>query len=186
LKKLFFQTFCGGNFSVNALYSGTLCTKSNISPTKGCFMKINSYALLLTAGLLAFSSSSVMAEPTADAPTPPPVDGAATGGAGGPPPSGGPNGLEGKAKHEGMFMKADKDADGFLTKEEMLESHKEKIDQMFKNLDGDKDGKLSKDEMAKGREIMRAKMKDRWKNRDGQKEGSQPPEGEAPAKMGAP
>lgn len=141
-------------------------------------MKKCSYALLLTAGLLTLSSP-VMAEPTTEAQTPPPADGA-----GGPPPADAP---DGKTKHEKMFMKADKNADGFLTKEEMLESHKERIDQMFTDLDGDKDGKLSKDEMAKGREIMRAKMKDRWKNHGGQKEeGGQPPEGQAPGKVGAP
>jgi hypothetical protein len=155
--------------------------KNRISPTKGfLFMKKTSCALLLTAGLLAFSSP-VMAEPTADAPTPPPADGA-----GGPPPTGGPNSPDSKARHEKMFMKADKNADGFLTKEEMLESHKEKIDQMFNDSDSDKDGKLSKDEVDKGREVMRAKMKDRWKNRNSQKEGDKSPEGEASGKVGAP
>ncbi len=143
-------------------------------------MKKTSCALLLTAGLLSLSSP-VMAEPTADAPTRPPADGA-----GGPPQTGGPNSPDSKARHEKMFMKADKNADGFLTKEEMLESHKERIDKMFSDSDGDKDGKLSKDEMAKGREAMRAKMKDRWKNRDGQKEESKAPEGEAQEKVGAP
>lgn len=143
-------------------------------------MKKTSCALLLTAGLLAFSSP-VMAEPTTEAPTPPPADGA-----GGPPPTGGPNNPDGKARHEKMFMKADKNADGFLTKEEMLESHKEKIDQMFNDSDSDKDGKLSKDELAKGREVMRAKMKDRWKNRNSEKGEDTSPDGEASGKVGAP
>lgn len=98
----------------------------------------------------------------------------------------GPNGMADAraSRREKMFMKADKNGDGFLTKEEMLESHKERIDEMFANMDSNKDNKLSKEEMAKGREAMRAKMKDRWQNRDGQK-GSPSPEAKDAGKTGA-
>lgn len=64
---------------------------------------------------------------------------------------------EGK-KHD-RFKEADKNTDGFLTKEEMLDAHKARIDKMFEKADLDKDGKLSKDEMEQGR----AEMKKRWK-----------------------
>ncbi|HPQ51096.1 MAG: EF-hand domain-containing protein [Alphaproteobacteria bacterium] len=64
-----------------------------------------------------------------------------------------------------MFAKADTDKDGFLTKEEMLNAHKERLDEMFAKTDADKDGKLSPEEMKKGREIMRAKFKEKMKDR---------------------
>ena len=67
-------------------------------------------------------------------------------------------------KHD-RFKEADKNTDGFLTKEEMLDAHKARIDKMFEKTDLDKDGKLSKEEMEKGRE----EMKKRWKERKGEK-----------------
>lgn len=70
---------------------------------------------------------------------------------------------EGK-KHD-RFKEADKNTDGFLTKDEMLEAHKARLDKMFEKTDLDKDGKLSQEEMEKGRE----EMKKRWKERRAEK-----------------
>ena len=78
-----------------------------------------------------------------------------------------------EAPHDGpkhdRFKEADKNTDGFLTKEEMLEAHKARIDKMFEKADLDKDGKLSKEEMEKSRE----EMKKRWKERKAEK--AEPP-----------
>ncbi|MDY0029388.1 MAG: EF-hand domain-containing protein [Pseudobdellovibrionaceae bacterium] len=64
-----------------------------------------------------------------------------------------------------MFAKADTNKDGFLTKQEMLEAHKTKLDEMFEKADTDKDGKLSPEEMKKGRDIMREKFREKFKDR---------------------
>ncbi len=71
----------------------------------------------------------------------------------------GPDHTRGAAR----FKEADANKDGFLTKDEMLDAHKKRIDKMFENTDTDKDGKLSTGELEKGREAMRAKFKDRFK-----------------------
>jgi len=63
-----------------------------------------------------------------------------------------------------MLAKADKDGDGFLTKDEMLEAHKVRLDDMFAKADKDGDSKLSRDEMRAAHQEMRAKFKDRMKN----------------------
>ncbi|RYG61300.1 MAG: hypothetical protein EON60_04045 [Alphaproteobacteria bacterium] len=57
----------------------------------------------------------------------------------------------------------DADKDGFITKPEMTAHHQARLDEMFATADTDGDGKLTKEEMAKGRELMRAKMKERFK-----------------------
>lgn len=87
-----------------------------------------------------------------------------------------------------MFAKADTNKDGFLSKEEMLNAHKERIDEMFEKVDTNKDGKLSPEEMKKGREIMREKFKEKmkdkhgdWKDRDGAK-GKNRPSGDSTGK----
>lgn len=63
------------------------------------------------------------------------------------------------------FQEADSNGDGYLTKEEMLKAHEKRLDKMFERVDADKDNKLSKEELKKGREDMRAKFKDRFKDR---------------------
>lgn len=64
-----------------------------------------------------------------------------------------------------MFAKADTNKDGFLTKEEMLEAHKAKLDEMFEKTDTDKDGKLSPEEMRQGMQQMREKFREKFKDR---------------------
>lgn len=61
-----------------------------------------------------------------------------------------------------MMQDADTNKDGFLTKDEMLAAHTRRVEQMFADLDTNHDGKLDADELAKGRELMRAKMMQRW------------------------
>lgn len=73
-----------------------------------------------------------------------------------------------------MFEKIDKDKKGYVTKEDMLAFHKERIDEMFKELDVDKDGKLTREELAKGREKMREKMRERLKERKENREDGRP------------
>lgn len=98
------------------------------------------------------------------------------------PHEGGPRGERG-AK---MFEQADANKDGELTKEEMLKAHEARMDKMFSELDSDKSGTLSKPELDKGREKMRAEMKERFKermnNRGEKGEGAPdgPPPGERP------
>jgi hypothetical protein len=70
---------------------------------------------------------------------------------------------EAKDKKFLKFEEADTNKDGALTKEEMLEAHKKRIDAMFERLDTDKNGTLSKAELDKGRDEMHKKMKERWK-----------------------
>ncbi len=83
-------------------------------------------------------------------------------------------------KRQEHYMKADTNKDGFLTKDEMLAQHKKRLDEMFEKSDLNKDGKLSKDEMQKGREAMRAKMKNRmkeWKDKRGNQMEDRPNSG---------
>ena len=103
--------------------------------------------------------------PEAGAPHEPPP-----GGPDGPPP-GGPEGGPGKHGDRGakMFEEADKNKDGVLTKDEMLDAHKNRVDDMFEKLDADKSGTLSKAELDKGREEMRNKMKERFKDKEGKR-----------------
>lgn len=68
-------------------------------------------------------------------------------------------------RHDDHFAKADKNGDGFLTKEEMQAAQQKRLDEMFAKLDTNKDGKLSKEEMAAGKKEMREKMKAHWEER---------------------
>jgi Ca2+-binding EF-hand superfamily protein len=71
-------------------------------------------------------------------------------------------------RHGGeMFKRADANNDGFLTRDEMLKAHEERVDKMFAELDTDKDGKLSQDEMKAGRKKMHERMQERMKDRRG-------------------
>lgn len=76
---------------------------------------------------------------------------------------------EGHGEH---FAKADKNKDGFLTKEEMQEAQQERLNEMFAKLDTNKDGKLSKEEMAAGKKQMREKMKAHWEERKAKHDGA--------------
>ncbi len=77
------------------------------------------------------------------------------------------------------FAEADKNNDGFITKEEMTAAQKAKMDKMFADLDTDKDSKLSKAEMEAGKKQMREKMKAHWNEKKAK--GEVPPaKGPAP------
>ncbi len=79
------------------------------------------------------------------------------------------------------FAKADKNGDGLLTKEEMLDAHKERLDEMFAETDTDKDGKLSREELQAGKMKMMKKFREKMGNsKDGfmgrnQDNGQTPP-----------
>lgn len=99
-------------------------------------------------------------------------------------PKGAHEGGPGKDRGARMFETADADKNGELTKDEMLKAHEQRLDKMFSELDTDKNGTLSKPELDKGREKMRAEMKERFKERmgkrgDGANDGP-PPEGPPP------
>lgn len=57
-------------------------------------------------------------------------------------------------KGPGLFQRADKDGDGFVTKLEFSDSR----DVMFQAVDANKDGVLTQDELEKAREAWRQKM----------------------------
>ncbi len=76
-------------------------------------------------------------------------------------PHGGPDDKRGPRPD--FFAKLDANKDGFITKEEMTAHQQARLDDLFATADTDGDGKLSKEEMEKGRELMRAKMKERFK-----------------------
>jgi hypothetical protein len=76
-----------------------------------------------------------------------------------------------------FFAKADTNADGFVTREEMAARQEAKLDEMFETVDTNKDGQLSREEMEKGRDLMRAKMKARY---EAERKGAPAP-AEAPA-----
>lgn len=68
---------------------------------------------------------------------------------------------------EERFANADKNGDGFLTKDEMLAEQKERLDKMFSETDTDKDGKLSREELRAGKMKMMQKFREKMKDRKG-------------------
>ncbi len=121
-------------------------------------MKINMLALMAMLGLVFAAPTIAKAE---DAPAAH-EDSKSKEGHG---PDGPRDGHRG-GKHGKMFEESDKDGDGFLTKDEMLESHKKRVESMFETLDTDKNNKLSKEELAKGRDKMKAKWKEKREEKE--------------------
>ena len=134
--------------------------------------KIHKRHLALTALTAALLMGSTAITPAHAEGPPPPEAGAPD-----KPGHDGPGKPEGKhgGKHGDrgakMFEEADKNKDGALTKQEMLDAHKDRVDDMFEKLDTDKSGTLSKAELDKGREEMRNKMKERYKDKEGKRGG---------------
>ena len=56
------------------------------------------------------------------------------------------------------FQKSDKNGDGLLSKGEMMEAHRDRIDKLFLNFDKNGDGKLSKKELRLVRKQMQKKI----------------------------
>jgi hypothetical protein len=69
-------------------------------------------------------------------------------------------GGEGKRKKH----RIDLNGDGYITKAEMLDAHKKRIDKMFENGDKNGDGKLDRKEMKTVKKHSREKMKKLHKN----------------------
>ena len=61
------------------------------------------------------------------------------------------------------FEKIDKNSDGLLSKEEMMEAHRIRIDKLFLKFDKNNDKKLSKKELRAIRQEMKRKI-DKVKN----------------------
>lgn len=78
-------------------------------------------------------------------------------------------------KHD-RFKAADKNEDGFLTKDEMKAQQEKRLDDMFERTDTNKDGKLSQDEMKAGREAMKQRWKERKEGGPDEGPGGPPPE----------
>ena len=56
------------------------------------------------------------------------------------------------------FEKIDKNSDGLLSKQEMMEAHRNRIDKLFLKFDKDGDKKLSKKELRAVRKEMKKKI----------------------------
>ena len=56
------------------------------------------------------------------------------------------------------FLKIDKNGDGLLSKGEMMEAHRDRIDKLFLNFDKNDDGKLSKKELRAVKQEMKKKI----------------------------
>ena len=56
--------------------------------------------------------------------------------------------------------KIDKDGDGLISKKEMLDAHRVRINKMFSSYDENKDGKLSREEMRSSRKGMKKRHND--------------------------
>jgi Ca2+-binding EF-hand superfamily protein len=69
-------------------------------------------------------------------------------------------GEERKRHHK--FEMVDTNSDGFVSRDEMFEAHRNRVDDMFERADGDQDGKLSKDEMKAAKKKLRSRMQERW------------------------
>ena len=138
------------------------------------------HKIALTAVALAaltFMSAAVHAE---DAPQPPPQAGEPAGG-----PAGGPraDGFEKRGRE--MFDKTDTNHDGFISKEEMLASHRARIEEMFDKTDTNHDGKLSPEELKAGREAMRDKFREKYKEGKAREQAAVPGSDKAPEKKPA-
>jgi Ca2+-binding EF-hand superfamily protein len=57
-----------------------------------------------------------------------------------------------------QFEKIDKNGDGLLSKKEMLEAHKDRIDKLFLKFDKNDDKKLSKRELRAVRQEMKKRI----------------------------
>lgn len=71
---------------------------------------------------------------------------------------GGPRGERMGGPGGGFMAMADRNKDGFITKDELMNGARTHIDEMFDVMDTDKDGKLSREELVKGRDLMRQRM----------------------------
>ncbi len=56
------------------------------------------------------------------------------------------------------FERIDKDGDGLLSKDEMIEAHRNRIDKIFLKFDNDGDSKLSRNELRSVRKEMKKKI----------------------------
>lgn len=149
--------------------------------TKSKLLAFSALALLLTSGFPAMAQDDTPPPPMGDE-RPQDMGNMRGNGPQGDRPYGDPDKIaerqaEMQKRGAERFAKADKDGDGFLTKEEMLEEHKVRLDEMFEKTDTDKDGKLSPEEMRQGmqqmREKFREKFKDRFQNMKGNGNGGQ-------------
>ena len=61
------------------------------------------------------------------------------------------------------FQKIDKNGDGLLSKGEMMEAHRDRIDKLFLNFDKNGDGKLSKKELRAVKQEMKKRI-NKFKN----------------------
>ena len=62
------------------------------------------------------------------------------------------------SKMRKRFERIDKNDDGLLSKDEMIEAHRNRIDKIFLKFDKDGDGKLSKKELRSVRKEMQKKI----------------------------
>lgn len=131
--------------------------------------KLTALALAGSLSLFTLHAAHATSEAPGTPPAPPPQGGEPQAGDPPPPPPGGEHGMGGPGGME-RFEKADTNHDGFLTKDEMLNMQKERLDKMFAESDTNHDGKLSKEELDAGFKTMRAKMQARY----GDKHGGQP------------
>jgi Ca2+-binding EF-hand superfamily protein len=68
----------------------------------------------------------------------------------------------------------------------MEANHRARMEEMFKRTDVDGDGKLSPEELKKGRESMRDKFRERFKDKENKGFARPEPRGEAPQPDGSP
>ncbi len=61
-------------------------------------------------------------------------------------------------KMRNRFEKIDKDGDGLLSKGEMIEAHRNRIDKLFKKFDKNGDSKLSKKELRAVKSEMKKRI----------------------------
>ena len=57
------------------------------------------------------------------------------------------------------FEKIDKNDDGLLSKSEMMEAHRDRINKLFMNFDKNRDNKLSRKELRAVRQEMKKRIK---------------------------